>query len=132
MTSLQSGNNSTISRPFSRTSKEEKEEEKQRTREGQPTNDDKHDDSDDSDECTVDNKEDNRKEEIVKAKDASEHKTTEGDINDDNDTAKTNKTNNNNSNSFMDEDLLDPVVIYNGIHNVVVGQLNDDTHLILV
>ena len=130
MTSSQSGDNSTISRPFSRTSKEE---EKQRTREGQSTKDDKNDDSNNSDKHTVDNEEDSRKEEIVKAKDASEHKTTEGDINDDNDTAKTNKTNNNNNNnSFMDEDLLDPVVIYDKIHNIVVGQLNDDTHLIMV
>ena len=71
---MQSGNNSTISGPFS---------EKQRAREGQPTNDDKNDDSDNSDKCTVDNKEDNRKEEIVKAKNASEHKPIEGDINDD-------------------------------------------------
>ena len=75
MTSLQSGNNLTISRLFSRTSKEEKEEEKQRTREGQSTKDDKNDDSNNSDKHTVDNEEDSRKEEIVEAKDASEHKT---------------------------------------------------------
>ena len=56
---------------------------------------------------------------------------TKGNIDNDNDTAKT-KEANNNGNSFMDEDLLDPVVIYDKIQNIVVGQLNDDTHLIMV
>ena len=54
-----------------------------------------------------------------------------GNIDDDNDTAKTSKSNDNDI-FFMDEDLLDPVVIYDKIHNIVVGQLNDDTHLIMV